>query len=427
MTIGAAIGRGIGRAIGRTIGSSGDGVLINFAAGEFPSFLTFTRASKAGYWNSAGVYTEAAVNEARIDHNPSTLAARGLLIEGARTNLQPYSADTTNTATGWDVNFTTQVANFGIAPDGTQTSVQQTETGLTTSTTNTLTLVTIPSGSPVTISSFLKAGTVGGWFRFIGASTAGLTNGVSAFFDIASNAIGNLSARGTGTSLSSSLLSIGGGWYRPTVTYTVASVTTAKLYLNTAQSDGSGNRDIDETYEIWGSQIEAGGFASSYIPTVDAAVSRSADSCQTTDLAALGFNAAEGAIVVEFEFEGILGNQWVIQFDGGSSANRMALRSSGTSLGITGSTGGVTDLNITLATPPVARTRYKVAFAYKNNDFAASLNGAAVVTDTSAQVPPVTTFRVGSSIGSAEGFVWIKSIALYPTRLPNTALQELSA
>lgn len=54
--------------------------------------ISFVRASAANYFNSAGVLTSAAVNEPRFDHDPVTLASKGLLVEVARTNLLLNSA-----------------------------------------------------------------------------------------------------------------------------------------------------------------------------------------------------------------------------------------------------------------------------------------------------------------------------------------------
>ena len=48
--------------------------------------ITFTRASTATYFDSTGTLTTAAINAPRFDYNPSTLEARGLLMEEPRTN-----------------------------------------------------------------------------------------------------------------------------------------------------------------------------------------------------------------------------------------------------------------------------------------------------------------------------------------------------
>jgi len=66
------------------------------ASNTLDSRITFTRATTATYFNSSGVLSTAASGEARFDYNPTTLAARGLLIEEQRTNSELYSEDFAN-------------------------------------------------------------------------------------------------------------------------------------------------------------------------------------------------------------------------------------------------------------------------------------------------------------------------------------------
>jgi hypothetical protein len=67
----------------------------------------FTRASTATFVGSDGLIQSAAVNAARFDHDPITLACKGLLIEEARTNLVfPSATLTTQTRTVTAVSHT---------------------------------------------------------------------------------------------------------------------------------------------------------------------------------------------------------------------------------------------------------------------------------------------------------------------------------
>jgi len=60
----------------------------------------FTRASTATFVGSDGLIQSAAINQARFDHDPVTLASKGLLIEESRTNLVfPSATLTTQTRT----------------------------------------------------------------------------------------------------------------------------------------------------------------------------------------------------------------------------------------------------------------------------------------------------------------------------------------
>ena len=88
--------------------------------------ITFSRASTATFVGADGLIQTAATNVARFDHDPVTRESLGLLVEEARTNLITYSEQLNNT--GWFKNLVTVSANAGVAPDGTFTADQVSNT-----------------------------------------------------------------------------------------------------------------------------------------------------------------------------------------------------------------------------------------------------------------------------------------------------------
>ena len=62
------------------------------------SRVTFARAGSGTYTDSTGVLQTAAANVPRFDHDPITLAPRGLVVEEQRTNLVRFSGEISNAA-----------------------------------------------------------------------------------------------------------------------------------------------------------------------------------------------------------------------------------------------------------------------------------------------------------------------------------------
>ena len=93
---------------------------LDFTTGTLDSKVTFTRTTTATYVNASGVVTASAIDAARFDHNPSTLAPRGLLLEEQRTNTLLQSSDFSHAA--WNKLGITVTANAIAAPDGTTTA-----------------------------------------------------------------------------------------------------------------------------------------------------------------------------------------------------------------------------------------------------------------------------------------------------------------
>jgi hypothetical protein len=69
---------------------------------------------------------------------------------------------------------------------------------------------------------------------------------------------------------------------------------------------------------------------------------------------------------------------------------------------------------------------YKVAFAYKLNDYQLYVNGVDRGADTSAGVPAMNTIQLGNFATVAQFNDRIRSAALYTTRLTNAQLAALT-
>jgi len=178
-------------------------------------------------------------------------------------------------------------------------------------------------------------------------------------------------------------------------------------------------------------QLEAGVFASSFIPTAGSSVTRAPDIARMTgtDFSSW-YNATEGTFVV---------NADVLAVNSTVQQNPISLYTSATNLMrfwlwegaptfVRWTVANVSTQADIVSGAQTANTPFKAAAAYKLNDFAASYNGAAALTDTAGTVPVgFTQFNLGSQTGSF-GYLngHLRSVVYYNTRVPNTTLQVLT-
>jgi hypothetical protein len=393
----------------------------------FSQIITFTRASTATFFNSAGTLTSAAVDAPRLDFNPSTLAAQGLLIEESRTNLLLRSEEFNDAA--WTKTNSSITANAATAPSGTVTAdklIEALDVNLVHQTTQSS--VTIVSLGTYTASCYVKADTR---TRVRIAFIVGGTSGVIADANLTAGTIGAATAFGGGSAVGSSIQAINNGWYRITVSGTGAAGTSGELRIE--MIDASGNRqyngDGTSGLFVWGAQLEAGAFPTSYIPTTTTALTRAADVASVNTLSPW-YNASAGTLFAQVSLLTVSNesNRWVAAISDGTTGNYIGVfrqtdqqpvgqvqTSAGTQAGI-----GAGAIWTTTASR-------KLALSYATNDFKFCTNGGAVFTDTAGTVPVVTQLQLGviGSSGRVNG--WLERVTYYPRTLSTAELQAITA
>lgn len=401
------IGLGLGLTRGGGIAPSLD---LNFLTGTMPSGLTFTRASTATYIGSDGLLKTAAVDVPRFDYDPVTLACKGLLIEGSRTNLLLRSEEFSDAA--WVKGNSTIDPNSIAAPTGALTA--DTLVANSTSIPVLSQGFSITSGTSYTASCFFKKKDVSRVaILFFGVDFNSGGANLTTTFDLDT---GTITAQGHTTA---TITNAGGGWYRCTVAHLATATKTATVQI--CRFDGASTTSGFGTY-VWGAVCGPGAFPTSYIPTTTAAVTRAADVCLMTGTNfTRWFNPLEGTFVVEF---GPV-NGTVVFGVGDTFNNCLYLTVPGSVLV---QSGGVQVVALSVGS---VASGGRVSSAYKANDFAVSYNGGAVATDNSGAVPLSTVrLAVGSNPWGADGgnslFGPVGRLRYYPRRLSNARLQELS-
>jgi hypothetical protein len=381
------------------------------------SVTSYTPTTTQPITNYIPVLLTAPANVARFDHNPVTEESLGLLIEEQRTNLQVYSQEFDNAA--WTKTNTTITSNTIVAPDGTLTGdklVENTATDLH----RVIDSFTF-TATQHSLSVFAKAGERSEIRLF----AADLTKNMGVYFNLSSGTVGS-AVNATGQ-----ITNVGNGWYRCAMIFNPVAASGNIQFLLSDSETASYTGDGYSGIYIWGAQLEAGAFPTSYIPTVASTVTRNADVASMTGSNFTSwFNNGEGTFYAEFESDGVLpsGNFGGILEARQDSSKRIFIylnpgESSNIALYVQNPSGvAVCNLTYGLA----AQTFGKFAGAYKANDFAAVLNNLPIKTDTSGDLPYPVLLNIGNNGGVPKGRLTISKVAYYPERLPNEQLQALT-
>ena len=315
------------------------------------------------------------------------------LMEGQSTNLIPYSEDFTQ----WSQQGVSTVSNSAISPDGTLNADK-----ITATTTDPAPFIfTNVTATEHTFSFYYKgeANSIGKQARVL-------------FWYIGT-------ATGTTTSINFTLTE---DWQRfegkttPTGAGTLA-----------VRFDFPANEAVVGDYGyLWGAQLEQSSYATSYIPTQGAASTRLRDISNNSGNADL-INSEEGTLYFEGSALANDGTSRRITISDGTYLNRLFLAYTSTSneLIAVSISNNVTSVIISKSINVLQIN--KIAFKYKENDFALWVNGVKLGVDTSANTPiGINTLRFEDWNGTNTFYGKNKAIAVFKTALTDEQLTLLT-
>ena len=363
--------------------------------GDFSSLtgLTFTRASTGYAQTAAGVLIPFASGAPRITD-------KGLLIEGARTNLclQSGFAGGGSVPTSW----TQPSGAVGTSTPGVS-SINPDVVAYTQSATAQRPYfqqaVTFASNTTYTVSVYIEE--VTGTLALTDIMTAiSLPTGCTGVGD----SLGNLAAGQRRTIVYSG-------------TYTGAAVGFRVGLGASANATG--------TVRFSMPQVEAGAFPSSYIPTTTTSVTRPADVCS------IAVSGLAYPVTMFAEFERVVdtgGNEAFIQVNaGGNDQSSISVNGSTDKMRTTVSAGGVTQADISSSASVALNTVTKGALRVATNDINQALNGTLGTQDTSATAPATpTTIILGSNATPTPCFGYLRRAAIWSTAFSDANLQGVT-
>jgi hypothetical protein len=354
---------------------------------------------------TAAVYGGITDNTPRLDYTDSSCPA--LLLEPQRTNLREYS----EYLGAWVSLNCTLSANNATSPEGVKNAYLIT----TTSNSETGVYDFISVSATHTFSVYAKAGT-GRYLLFNTNNPNQL-----AKFDLQDGSI-----VGTfGGNVTASIEDAEDGWYRCIVTSTNASSNRYTLFMTNNANVADYGSASGLTYYLYGAQLEAGSYATSYIPTYGSSVSRVQDEADAFNAGDL-ITDNEGVLFVEFDFAKQDVSQ-TICLNNNNPSNRIGFWTPATAdLHIFATSGGTSQFSTDTGFNLVDGETYKVAVKWTNNIVTAFANGNLIFTSSTITNP--VNLYVASMNNSTTTF-WdspVKQYMVFPTALTDQEAIDLT-
>ena len=369
---------------------------------------------------TAAVSVGPVANVPRIDYTGGGCGK--LLLEPQRTNLQLFSEQFDNA--GWSKSAATVTANTSVAPDG---SVSADKLNEDATIANHFVNRNVPnSNSLFSFSVFAKKSERN--FLYLQAFATvpnNFTYVPSAYFNLNTGTVGTVSGA------TAMMQDYGNGWYRCTLMCSsIFSQLSANIgmYIMSAIANGTNSFQgvSGSGILIWGAQAEAAAYATSYIPTLAASVTRGADACSKTGISSL-IGQSEGTIFLQFNNRLLASylNEYIVQIISGTTQLWVRKESGDNTYTIRLIVSGVTIW--TFASVSIPNGNVKLAASYKTGDSAIYLNGAQVSTTNTAAFSGSAfsdlNFNFGGTLNPE---LPLDQALLFKTRLPNSELASLT-
>jgi hypothetical protein len=380
--------------------------------------MDVVRATTATRVNSAGLIESVGVNIPRIDYTNGSCPS--LLVEPQRTNLITYSEQIDNAA--WTKVRASITANTTISPDGTQNADTFASSAGQTIFPALTRSPTFLGNTSYSLSIFAKVLGNTNIFKLSYVDNVTGFAGGGASFNLDTQAITIIQS--ANSSVTANIQNYGNGWYRLSIKFLTIAVPSFNYLEFSLPTFNVGN-----DFALYGGQLEAASYPTSYIPTVASTVTRNADVISKTGISSL-IGQTEGTLFCEIKNIADDNIEKHITISDGTNSNIVDLF-----YGFYGAGSIYVEVKVAnvvqgglLVGALTVTNMNKIAVVYKTNRFELWVNGIKKSQDLIGTTFSGTTLSKVETAknGSNAFFGNINSIQLYKTALTDTELQSLT-